>query len=132
VGDSRIVDQDIEAAEFLADPLEEIGNAVVVADIAWVRKNFDSLSRQLCFNAAKSLGIAAAYNELATFLRQRPGNCMSNALGCAGDQRDFVVKYQEKILTAEIAEKTQMTHSSSVTSGVGLPDDQRPSLACPE
>ena len=89
--DAGVVDEHVESAEFLPHCLEEIGDAFLVAHIAGMRQHLDSLFGKIYFKSVKPLLISPADNEVAAFVGKSAGNRQSDALGCAGDERDFSV-----------------------------------------
>src|SRR5205823_3021594 len=85
----------------------QVRDTLLIAHIATVDEDIYVVAGQLLGNAAQLSFVPATDDELAALIRQGPRNRQSDALGCAGDQCDFLLEEQEEILTAESAKKNQ-------------------------
>ncbi len=106
MSDSGVVDQDVYAPEFLTNCSKQVRDTLLIAHIASVGEDIYVVAGQLLGNAAQLSIVPATDDEIAALIRQRPRNRQSDALGCAGDECDFLLEGQEEILTAESAEKS--------------------------
>src|SRR5262249_49731374 len=95
MADAGVVDKNIEAAEVLADCFEQIGDALLIADIAGVNQNSDALAGEFFLNECKAQGVASAEDKITALFRQSMGDRKTDALGCAGDKREFSLQRQD-------------------------------------
>lgn len=88
MGDTGVVDEDVEAFELLAGGAEQSVDRVGIADVARMGEDFDSRRGQFPANAGQRGFAAGGQDQVATFDGQSARDRQSNAASGSGNQSD--------------------------------------------